>query len=81
MVDAYDGLSVFTEFFAKPFGESPSSPVPARTRRRLNLCGYASSIGHEHADSLATGVGSLSAGIINSDVAFDRGMFVGVLLS
>jgi len=76
MVNAdYDG-DVLAKFFAKPFGETTASPIPALAGRCQNLYRLVGALGHEHANAFATGVGCLSAGIVDADVAGELGQFM-----
>jgi hypothetical protein len=69
VVDADDGRGVRREFLAKPLGETAPRPVPPWAGRRLNLSRRAGALGHVYPQSLATGVGRHSAGIVDADVA------------
>ena len=73
VVDTDEGGGVPVEFLAEPLGETTASPIAAWAGRRLNLYRFAGALGHEHAESLATGVCGLCAGVIDANVAVEMG--------
>ncbi len=80
VVDADQSGDVPVEFNAEPLCKTPPCPIPAWAGRRLNLYRFAGVLGQEHADSLATGVCGLCAGVVDADVSGEVGQSLATLL-